>query len=254
MNIIKCENIPGAVIVINSQSPHIELADLMAKEAMPGPGAPGYVGGKIKNPSAECIAAFKDMWADKAPGFLERDAVAHIEHEGVYHHAMRAGHRYLESRNAIALTVVQENDDIANEIVLVWHLGKWSQMTVIKAFMMAVESGELVKVGKSKTSLDLDRYDSEEANYPMITKTVADGDIVGRVLNLFAAKYGDGSIGEQIKARRSALNLTQKELAGILQIPQARIAEYEAGKREPTVDILRSMGYVIGPVALTEPS
>lgn len=57
-------------------------------------------------------------------------------------------------------------------------------------------------------------------------------------------------IGHEIRTRREALGISQAELSRLSGVPQPRIAEYETGRREPTLDNLGALAEVLGSFAV----
>lgn len=54
------------------------------------------------------------------------------------------------------------------------------------------------------------------------------------------------NIGQAIRENRKGLNMTQAELADQLEVSQETIANYEAGRREPSIDIVAAMAHIFG--------
>lgn len=54
------------------------------------------------------------------------------------------------------------------------------------------------------------------------------------------------TLGQAIRDNRKRLNMTQAELAARLGVSQETIANYEAGRRDPSIDIVAAMAHVFG--------
>ncbi len=54
------------------------------------------------------------------------------------------------------------------------------------------------------------------------------------------------NLGQAIGDNRKRLNMTQAELAARLGVSQETIANYEAGRREPSIDIVAAMARIFG--------
>ena len=54
------------------------------------------------------------------------------------------------------------------------------------------------------------------------------------------------NIGDEIKARRTALGMTQDDLAKAVGVWQGRIGEWERGKMTPSLDSLEALAGVLG--------
>lgn len=57
-------------------------------------------------------------------------------------------------------------------------------------------------------------------------------------------------IGDEIKQRRTEIGITQAELAARTGVRQSRIAEYESGRRPPTLDALERLADALGPFTI----
>lgn len=55
------------------------------------------------------------------------------------------------------------------------------------------------------------------------------------------------NLADEIKSRRDALGMSQTDLARLSGVPQQRIAEYENGRRSPTLEKLQALADVLGP-------
>ena len=56
-------------------------------------------------------------------------------------------------------------------------------------------------------------------------------------------------VASNLKARRAERNLTQRQLAKLVDVTQAQIAQIESGSSAPSIDLLARLGKALG----TEP-
>lgn len=58
-------------------------------------------------------------------------------------------------------------------------------------------------------------------------------------------------LGNRLRELRQSAGLTQVALAEASGVPQPRISKYERGTRQPSLDTLRALAKVLGPITIT---
>ena len=53
-------------------------------------------------------------------------------------------------------------------------------------------------------------------------------------------------VGDEIKSRRIALKLTQQQLADLLKVKRAYVADIERGRKKPSIDTLQPFIEALG--------